>query len=333
VTTTAKPHNRLTLFTYGDILVEFSAHVDTVPNTGEDGTIKMFRILAGGSAANCAVSCARLGVKVKQLGVIGDDSFGEFLVDDLRTSGVSTELVRQVPGASAFAIIIVDANGERTMLSHRDIVTSDIVRGFSEVRLNANDHMHVSGYAFQTDCTSQIANKLLAEARKAGAATSIDPSFQFACNYHESHQSLINELDYLFPNEDEAYQMTGDSLAQDAAAKLLDSGVKCVIVTGGRLGCLIANATLAEFVKVPAYEVSHPVDTTGAGDGFVGGFLAARMKGIDLELAARVGHAVAANVIMDVGGHVGSPNVSKMQQFAEEHEDPKLLQALVQMYS
>jgi sugar/nucleoside kinase (ribokinase family) len=270
---------------------------------------------------------------VKQLGVIGDDSFGEFLVDDLRTSGVSTELVRQVPGASAFAIIIVDANGERTMLSHRDIVTSDIVRGFSEVRLNANDHMHVSGYAFQTDCTSQIANKLLAEARKAGAATSIDPSFQFACNYHESHQSLINELDYLFPNEDEAYQMTGDSLAQDAAAKLLDSGVKCVIVTGGRLGCLIANATLAEFVKVPAYEVSHPVDTTGAGDGFVGGFLAARMKGIDLELAARVGHAVAANVIMDVGGHVGSPNVSKMQQFAEEHEDPKLLQALVQMYS
>lgn len=333
MTTTAKPHNRLTLFTYGDILVEFSAHVDTVPNTGEDGTIKMFRILAGGSAANCAVSCARLGVKVKQLGVIGDDSFGEFLVDDLRTSGVSTELVRQVPGASAFAIIIVDANGERTMLSHRDIVTSDIVRGFSEVRLNANDHMHVSGYAFQTDCTSQIANKLLAEARKAGAATSIDPSFQFACNYHESHQSLINELDYLFPNEDEAYQMTGDSLAQDAAAKLLDSGVKCVIVTGGRLGCLIANATLAEFVKVPAYEVSHPVDTTGAGDGFVGGFLAARMKGIDLELAARVGHAVAANVIMDVGGHVGSPNVSKMQQFAEEHEDPKLLQALVQMYS
>ena len=333
MTTTAKPHNRLTLFTYGDILVEFSAHVDTVPNTGEDGTIKMFRILAGGSAANCAVSCARLGVKVKQLGVIGDDSFGEFLVDDLRTSGVSTELVRQVPGASAFAIIIVDANGERTMLSHRDIVTSDIVRGFSEVRLNANDHMHVSGYAFQTDCTSQIANKLLIEAHEAGDTTSIDPSFQFACNYHESHQSLINELDYLFPNEDEAYQMTGDSLAQDAAAKLLDSGVKCVIVTGGRLGCLIANATLAEFVKVPAYDVPHPVDTTGAGDGFVGGFLAARMKGIDLELAARVGHAVAANVIMDVGGHVGSPNVSKMQQFAEEHEDPKLLQALVQMYS
>ena len=331
MTTTAKPHNRLTLFTYGDILVEFSAHVDTVPNTGEDGTIKMFRILAGGSAANCAVSCARLGVKVKQLGVIGDDSFGEFLVDDLRTSGVSTELVRQVPGASAFAIIIVDANGERTMLSHRDIVTSDIVRGFSEVRLNANDHMHVSGYAFQTDCTSQIANKLLAEARKAGAATSIDPSFQFACNYHESHQSLINELDYLFPNEDEAYQMTGDSLAQDAAAKLLDSGVKCVIVTGGRLGCLIANATLAEFVKVPAYEVSHPVDTTGAGDGFVGGFLAARMKGIDLEPAARVGHAVAANVVMDFGGHVGSPNVAQLQQFAAEREDPKLLQALLQM--
>ena len=96
MTTATKPCNRLTLLTYGDILVEFSANVDTVPKTGEDSTIKVFRILAGGSAANCAVSCARLGIKVKQLGMVGEDSFGEFLVDDLRTSGVSTELVRQV---------------------------------------------------------------------------------------------------------------------------------------------------------------------------------------------------------------------------------------------
>ena len=331
MTTATKPSNRLTLLTYGDILVEFSAHVDTVPKTGEDSTIKVFRILAGGSAANCAVSCARLGIKVKQLGMVGEDSFGEFLVDDLRTSGVSTELVRQVPGTSAFAIIIVDANGERTMLSHRDIATSDIASGFSEVHLNASDHVHVSGYAFQTDYTSQIANKLLIDAHEAGATTSIDPSFQFACNYHESHQLLFGGLDYLFPNEDEAYQMTGESVVQNAAAKLLDSGVKCVIVTSGRLGCLIANETIAGFVKVPAYDVPHPVDTTGAGDGFVGGFLAARMKGIDLEPAARVGHAVAASVVMDFGGHVGSPNVTQLQQFAGEREDPKLLQALLQM--
>ena len=84
-------------------------------------------------------------------------------------------------------------------------------------------------------------------------------------------------------------------------------------------------------MKVPAYEVSDPVDTTGAGDGFVGGFLAATMKGVDLELAARVGHAVAANVVMDFGGHAGSPNIARIQQFAEERKDPKLLQALLQM--
>jgi sugar/nucleoside kinase (ribokinase family) len=84
-------------------------------------------------------------------------------------------------------------------------------------------------------------------------------------------------------------------------------------------------------MKVPAYDISRPVDTTGAGDGFVGGFLAARMKGIDLEPAARVGHAVAANVVMDFGGHVGSPNVTQLQQFAGEREDPKLLQTLLQM--
>ena len=67
-----------TLFTYGDVLVELSTYVESVPMAGQDSTIKEFRMLPGGSAANCAVSAARLGVKVKQVGVIGQDSFSKY---------------------------------------------------------------------------------------------------------------------------------------------------------------------------------------------------------------------------------------------------------------
>jgi sugar/nucleoside kinase (ribokinase family) len=73
------------------------------------------------------------------------------------------------------------------------------------------------------------------------------------------------------------------------------------------------------------------VDTTGAGDGFVGGFLAARMRGLDIQQCARVGHAVAANVVMKFGGHVGSPNTAQLQRFAEECEDANLLKLIEQM--
>ena len=325
------PKTRFTLFTYGDILVELSTYVETVPMAGQDTTIEEFRMLPGGSAANCAVSAARLGTLAKQIGLVGQDSFAKMLLDDLNLSGVCTELISRVPGTSAFAVIIVDANGERTMLSYRDISTTELTKGITEIYLSNHDYLHVSGYAFQTEYTSQIANNLLAGAREAGTITSIDPSFQFANDGHKSFKSVLDGLDYIFPNEDEAYQMTGESDAEKAALKLLDYGAKCVVVTCGKQDCIIVDETIEGVIKVPSYEVSSPMDTTGAGDGFVGGFLAARMQGFNLQQCARVGHAVAANVVMEFGGHAGAPNTAQLQRFAEDWGDADLLELLQQM--
>ena len=317
-----------TLFTYGDVLVELSTYVESVPMAGQDSTIKEFRMLPGGSAANCAVSAARLGVKVKQVGVIGQDSFSKILLDDLNLSGVSTDHISCVPGTSAFAVIVVDSNGERTMLSYRDLSTTKITKSLARICLSKRDYLHVSGYAFQTEHTRQIANDLLARAREVGTITSIDPSFQFAS---DDHKSLLEGLDYIFPNQDEAYQMTGESDPAQAALKILDYGVKCVVVTCGSSDCIIVGETVEGVNRVPSYEVSDPVDSTGAGDGFVGGFLAARMRGFDVQQCARIGHAVAANVVMEFGGHSGSPNTVQLQQFAGDCEDTDLLQLIEDM--
>ena len=317
-----------TLFTYGDVLVELSTYVESVPMAGQDSTIKEFRMLPGGSAANCAVSAARLGVKVKQVGVIGQDSFSKILLDDLNLSGVSTDHISCVPGTSAFAVIVVDSNGERTMLSYRDLSTTKITNSLARICLSNCDYLHVSGYAFQTEYTRQIANDLLARAREVGTITSIDPSFQFAS---DDHKSLLEGLDYIFPNQDEAYQMTGESDPEKAALKMLDYGVKCVVVTCGKRDCVIVDETLEGVNRVSPYDISDPVDTTGAGDGFVGGFLAARMRGLDIQQCVRVGHAVAANVVMEFGGHAGSPNTVQLQQFAEECEDANLMKLIEQM--
>ncbi len=317
-----------TLFTYGDVLVELSTYVESVPMAGQDSTIKEFRMLPGGSAANCAVSAARLGVKVKQVGVIGQDSFSKILLDDLNLSGVLTDHISCVPGTSAFAVIVVDSNGERTMLSYRDLSTTKITKSLARICLSNCDYLHVSGYAFQTEHTKQIANDLLARAREVGTITSIDPSFQFAS---DDHKSLLEGLDYIFPNQDEAYQMTGESDPEKAALKMLDYGVKCVVVTCGKRDCVIVDETVEGVNRVPSYDISDPVDTTGAGDGFVGGFLAARMRGLDIQQCVRVGHAVAANVVMEFGGHAGSPNTVQLQQFAEECEDANLMKLIEQM--
>ena len=167
-----KPKTGFTLFTYGDILVELSTYVENVPMAGQDTTIEEFRMLPGGSAANCAVSAARLGTQAKQIGLVGQDSFAKMLLDDLNLSGVSTELISCIPGISAFAVIIVDANGERTMLSYRDLSTTKITKSLARICLSKRDYLHVSGYAFQTEHTGQIANNLLIKARAAGTTMS-----------------------------------------------------------------------------------------------------------------------------------------------------------------
>jgi sugar/nucleoside kinase (ribokinase family) len=325
------PKPRFTLYTYGDILVELSTYVETVPMAGQDTTIEGFRMLPGGSAANCAVSAAHLGAKVNQIGVVGQDPFSKILLDDLSLSEVSTEFITCVPGTSAFAVIVVDSTGERTMLSYRDISTTKLTKEITKVCFSSCDYLHVSGYAFQTEHTGQIANNLLIKARAAGTTTSIDPSFQFASDNHKSFKSLLEGLDYIFPNQDEAYQMTGESDPAQAALKILDYGVKCVVVTCGSSDCIIVGETVEGVNRVPSYEVSDPVDSTGAGDGFIGGFLAARMRGFDVQQSARIGHAVAANVVMEFGGHSGSPNTVQLQQFAGDCEDTDLLQLIEDM--
>ena len=322
---------RPTLFTYGDILVELSTYVESVPTVGQDSTIQEFRMLPGGSAPNSAVSAARLGMRVKQIGVVGQDSFSKLLLDDLNLSGVSTEFITCVPGTSAFAVIVVDSNGERTMLSYRDITTTKLTSRITQICPNNHDYLHVSGYAFQTQFTSHIAERLLARARAAGTITSIDPSFQFASAGHKLRKPLLDGLDYIFPNEDEAYQMTGESNPEKAALKILDYGVQCVVVTCGKSDCIIVDNTVEGVKRVPSYEVCDLVDSTGAGDGFAGGFLAARMRGLDVHQCARVGHAVAANVVMEFGGHTGSPNTAQLQQFAGDCEDTELLKLIEHM--
>ena len=322
---------RVSLFTYGDILVELSTYVDNVPISGQDTTVKQYSMFPGGSAANCAVSAARIGTKVKQIGVVGEDWFSTMLLDDLSSYGVSTELISRVPGTSAFAIIIVDASGERTMLSYRDISINKVAKRLTEICFSNRDYLHVSGYAFQTESTRHVANNLLIGAREVGATTSIDPSFQFASDNQKSFKSLLNGLDYIFPNEDEAYHMTGERDPEKAALKLLNYGVKCVIITCGKCDCIIVDGTVEGVKSVPSYNVDKPVDTTGAGDGFVGGFLAARMRGLNVQQCARVGHAVAANVVMEFGGHEGSPTTIQLQTFAEDCGDAELFELIQQM--
>ena len=319
------------LVTYGDVLIEVDARVEAIPKAGRDAIVTDLRFMPGGSAANCAAVAAKLGARARFLGLVGQDTFGAMLIQDLEHHGVDISGLRTAAGPTAVAIIIIDSAGERTFLSFRGVGASAPYGPPPASLLQAGDCLHISGYSFQTPYSRDTALCLIAAAQEVGARISVDPSFHFARQVMTEFRYLLDGIDFFTPNQEEAFQITGIQEPTDAAERLRSLGIGTVLLKLGREGCLIATQLGIE--HIPAYSVPRVIDTTGAGDAFAGGFLAATLKDCRLEEATCVGHAAAALVVAKVGGHAGAPTVSELRDFAREQQDAGLLATLTKLES
>ncbi len=296
------------LIVCGDIGMDIFVQVDAMPHTGQDAIAHAIALLPAGSAANCAAVAARLGTVVEFVGLTGRDQLAETLIADLRQYEVGVRHLRQVAGGAAVIIAVVDAHGERTMLSHRGVSTQTAYGELAPDLMEPGDCLHLSGYSFQDPLSKASALAWIAQAREKGAQITLDPSFHFAHECRSSHADALPAIDFIFPNREEATLMSGADDPIAAAAIIRRFGPKTVVIKLGSQGCLIASHQTT--LHVPAYPTAAVVDTTGAGDAFCGGFLAARLWGLELEQAAKVGHAAAAQVIGQPGGHTGAPTLA-----------------------
>ncbi|MCX6044344.1 MAG: carbohydrate kinase family protein [Chloroflexi bacterium] len=293
------------LIVYGDIGMDIFVQVEALPHIGQDAIAREIALLPAGSAANCAAVAAKLGTAVEFVGLTGRDELAAMLIADLRHCQVGLHHLRQVAGPAAVIIAVVDARGERTMLSHRGVSTQVAYGELAPDLIGPADCLHLSGYSFQDPISKATALACITQARAQGAQITLDPSFHFAREFKASHADALQEIDFIFPNQEEATLMSGVDDPVVAAAMIRTFGPKTVIVKLGGQGCLIASAQGT--MHVPARAVKPVVDTTGAGDAFCGGFLAAWLRGLAIDWAAKVGHAAAAQVIGQPGGRAGAP--------------------------
>ncbi|MCC7447319.1 MAG: carbohydrate kinase family protein [Anaerolineae bacterium] len=299
-----------TLICYGDLCTDIFAKTDAFPQPGQDAVVDHLAFMPAGSAANCAVTAARLGVPTMFIGVVGSDLLGAMLVDDLKANHVDVTHLRQVDGTSGATIALVGANGEHTFYSYRGVNGSAAYGLVPPDLIHAGDFLHVSGYSFQAEHSRQTALALIRQAKAVGAPISLDASFHFARQARDQFCTILADLDFIFPNAEEAHLISGMDNPAEAAAIIRALGPKIVVIKQGRAGCTIDTAQGQMFV--PAYPVDPVVDTTGAGDAFCGGFLAARLWGWEAANAAQIGHAAAAQVIRQWGGHVGAPTLDDL---------------------
>ncbi|MEK9519732.1 ribokinase [Streptomyces venezuelae] len=269
----------------GSTNMDLVAYVPRAPALGETVTGRSFRTIPGGKGANQAVAAARAGAEVSMIGAVGADDFGTRLRASLEHCSVDTDLLRTAEGPSGTAHIVVDdeggnaivvipgANGTVTSLDHGD----EALIGTADALL------------LQLELPLSVVVEGAATARRLGVRTVLTPA-----PAQPLPPELLASVDLLVPNEHEAAALTGLADPREAALALLRD-VPEVVVTLGAAGSLYAVRG-ADPVTVPAPRV-RAVDTTAAGDTFVGALVVALAEGRPApEALAWAGCAAALSV-------------------------------------
>lgn len=291
----------------GSLNMDLSVKVARIPEPGETITGSGLVINAGGKGANQAVACARLGRKVTLVGKVGRDDFGREMTRNLDSQGVETgHILTAEHSPSGTAMIMVDAKGENCIvvspgsndeLTPEDIVTSEDLIKTGKILL------------LQLEIPLETVLQSIRIAHKYNIPILLNPA-----PARELPDAIFAHLTFLVPNETETKILTGidvtdDRSAQTAADRLMQRGVKNVVITLGDKGAYIASEGYSK--HIPALKII-PVDSTAAGDAFIGGLAATQVEGATLEESVRFACCVGALAATKFGAQSSLPSLQEV---------------------
>lgn len=270
----------------------------------------------GGNGANTAFAAAKLGASAAFWGSIGSDEAGDRISECLRSAGVQLGHVRISSLPSAATVVLVGAGGQRSFLhapgASLEAYTQPepVPPGFS--------HLHVANI-FSVPGLRRAAPAMLAEARSRGWTTSIDTGWDSKGEWLTVLGPCLPLADFLFANEMEACHLTNVEDSAEAARRLVDAGVASVLLKRGAAGCDLVQP--GGSLRIPGLPV-QVIDTTGAGDCFAGGFLAAHGRGLPPEECARIANAVGALSVTALGATAGVRSWQETSAWLQQMPSP-----------
>ena len=279
-----------------------------------------FTRLLAGAETNVATGLSRLGLRVGWLSLLGQDAFGDFVLQAVQREGIDTSHVsRDASRSTGFMLKGRTLDGSDPPIDYyrRGSAASALsLADFDEAWFTGARHLHATGIspALSPSC-AELVEHALRRMRAAGRSISFDPNLRPRLwPSPEAMRSQLNQLaalaDWVLPGLAEGQLLTGRQDPADVARFYLDQGVKAVVIKLGAQGAYVAGEGFEGVV--PGVPVARVVDTVGAGDGFAAGFISARLEGRSAAEAAARGNWIGAQAIQVAGDMDGLPRRSAM---------------------
>jgi ribokinase len=298
----------------GHIVVVGSINMDLVvraphlPQPGETILGSDFKTFPGGKGANQAVAAARLGGRVKMIGRVGSDAFGAQLLQTLRDDHIDTTFVqRDAAAPSGVALITVEEAGQNTI-----VVASGANARVTPADVDAAAAAFVgaSVLLLQLECPLPAVRHAIEVARQHQVRVILNPAPSQPLD-----ALVLSQVDYLVPNQIELALLTQTDSVEEGVSRLRALGVKQVVVTLGGDGAAVFDDE--QVYQIPPQHVSV-VDTTAAGDAFVGGFAVALVENKSTRAAAEWGNAAGALAVTHAGAQPSLPTRAELCEFLKQ---------------
>ncbi|MDR1047566.1 MAG: carbohydrate kinase family protein [Treponema sp.] len=273
---------------------------------------------AGGDAANVAITLRKLGLETSLCAMVGQDVYGDFLLERLETLGVNTRPVIRHPELdTGVSYLLIEPEGERHFLGYSNINDMLSWEHIDEQFIAESDLVFVGSSMCMRGLDEGASAKLFKKAHELGKITATDFS---AGDRHTSDEWLkllepmLAECDILMPSYLEAKKLSGKEELPEIRERFSGFGAKILIVKLGSKGCYLTD--FKNEWNIASFNEFKPVDTTGAGDSFVGGFLRAYLEGWKPQDACIFGNIVASYNVTKVGATGGVPDFETAYGYA-----------------
>jgi sugar/nucleoside kinase (ribokinase family) len=293
---------------------------DHYPAEGDEIVTERVDLRLGGSAANTSAALSQVGVHARLVSQIGDDPIGKISLQKLEQAGVDIQHVSVMPQeVSGFLLAVVSGSGQRTMFGYRAAKRAAV--GLSDIK-RIIDHAsgcHVSGYMALDPRAWENALEILAHCVRTGKWTSIDPSVEAAGKHKDRLLEALPLVNHWLLSEREVFLLSGEQAVQPGLEAFCKQGASEIALKLGGSGSVYFGTD--GLYHAPACKLESPVDSTGAGDAFNGGYILGLLENLAPIARLAYGNALASLVIGSGEGVMGLLNLPDLLRIIRERAE------------